>query len=65
MTKGDGTLWLVAGYNVAIAIVSLVCARLLPETRGRDLDEPWVEAPVSPRPASVRGTVASGSPAGR
>jgi MFS transporter, MHS family, shikimate and dehydroshikimate transport protein len=66
VSRGDGTLWLVAGYNVAIAVISLVCARLLPETRGRDLDEPWVATErVSPRPGSARGTVASGSPAGR
>jgi MFS transporter, MHS family, shikimate and dehydroshikimate transport protein len=44
VTRGDGSLWLVAGYNVAVAALSLVCARLLPEIRGRDLDEPWVDA---------------------
>jgi len=32
-----GTLWLVAGYNVLIAIVSIGSALVLPETRGRDL----------------------------
>lgn len=42
VTRNDGNLWLVAGYNVAVAILSLVCARFLPETQGRDLDEPWV-----------------------
>jgi metabolite-proton symporter len=42
VSRGDGSLWLVAGYNVVVAAISLVCARLLPETRGRDLDEPWV-----------------------
>lgn len=36
---------LVAGYNVVVAVISLVCARLLPETQGRDLDEAWVAAP--------------------
>ncbi len=45
VSRGDGSLWLVAGYNVAVAVISLVCAHFLPETRGRDLDEPWVEAP--------------------
>lgn len=62
VTRNDGSLWLVAGYNVAVAIFSLVCARFLPETRGRDLDEPWVPAEeASPRPASARGAmVASG-----
>ena len=39
VAKGDGTLWLVAGYNVAVAALSLVCAALLPETRGRDLQQ--------------------------
>ena len=38
VTKGDGTLWWVAGYNVAVAAISLVCAHFLPETRGRGLD---------------------------
>jgi MFS family permease len=45
VSRGDGSLWLVAGYNVVVAIISLACAHFLPETRGRDLDEPWVEAP--------------------
>jgi MFS transporter, MHS family, shikimate and dehydroshikimate transport protein len=45
VSKGDGSLWLVASYNVVVAIISLTCAHFLPETRGRDLDEPWVEAP--------------------
>ena len=39
VSRGDGTLWLVAGYNVAIAALSLVCAALLPETLGRDLQQ--------------------------
>jgi MFS family permease len=34
---GDGSLWLVASYNVAVALLSLGCMALLPETRGRDL----------------------------
>jgi MHS family shikimate/dehydroshikimate transporter-like MFS transporter len=46
VTLGDGTLWWVATYNVAVAAISLISARLLPETRGRDLDESW--APVEP-----------------
>lgn len=45
VVRGDGSLWLVAGYNVVVAAISLVCARLLPETQGRDLDEAWVPAP--------------------
>ena len=47
VTLGDGTLWWVASYNVAVAAISLACARFLPETRGRDLDEAWaaVEQP--------------------
>ncbi|WP_243056536.1 MFS transporter [Nocardioides sp. SR21] len=45
VVRGDGSLWLVAGYNVVVAVISLVCARLLPETQGRDLDEPWVAVP--------------------
>jgi len=46
VTLGDGTLWWVATYNVAVATISLISARLLPETRGRDLNESW--APVAP-----------------
>jgi len=39
VTKGDGTLWWVAGYNVTVAAISLASAHFLPETRGLDLDE--------------------------
>jgi MHS family shikimate/dehydroshikimate transporter-like MFS transporter len=45
VSRGDGTLWWVAGYNVLVATISLVCARLLPETRGRDLDAAAEAAP--------------------
>ena len=38
VTRGDGTLWWVAGYNVLVAAISLTCAHFLPETRGRELD---------------------------
>ena len=38
MTRGDGTLWWVAAYNVLVAAISLTCATFLPETRGRTLD---------------------------
>src|SRR4029079_422701 len=41
VSLGNGTLWWVAAYNVAVAAISLVSARLLPETRGRDLDHAW------------------------
>jgi MFS family permease len=43
VSRGDGTLWWVAAYQVGVATLSLLCARALPETRGRDLDRPWVE----------------------
>ncbi len=53
VTRGDGTLWLVATYNALVAATSLVCMRFLPETRGRDLDtvaaEP-VPATAEPEP---------------
>ena len=53
VTRGDGTLWLVATYNALVAATSLVCTRFLPETRGRDLDtvaaEP-VPATAEPEP---------------
>ena len=39
VARGGGSLWAVAGYNAVVAAVSLACARFLPETRGRDLDE--------------------------
>ncbi|PUA82979.1 MFS transporter [Nocardioides currus] len=62
VTLGDGTLWWVATYNAAIAILSLLCARLLPETRGRDLHVD--EAPVTSSGAvPVASTTSrSGSP---
>lgn len=44
VSVGGGTLWWVAGYNVVVAAISLVSARFLPETGGRDLDLAW--APV-------------------
>jgi MFS transporter, MHS family, shikimate and dehydroshikimate transport protein len=43
VAKGGGTLWWAAGYNVAVAVISLVSIELLPETRGRDLDEKVAE----------------------
>jgi MHS family shikimate/dehydroshikimate transporter-like MFS transporter len=43
VTRGDGSLWLVATYAVVVAAISLVSARLLPETAGRDLDKAWRE----------------------
>ena len=46
VTRGDGTLWWVAGYNVAVAAISLLSARALPETLGRDLDRVDDVAPV-------------------
>ena len=50
VSKGDGSLWLVAALRRRRrGAVSLVCAHLLPETRGRDLDEPWVEADAAER----------------
>ncbi len=45
VSLGNGTLWWVAAYNVAVAALSLISARLLPETRGRDLDHAWRAAP--------------------
>ncbi len=54
VSRADGSLWLVATYNVAVAVCSLVCARLLPETRGRDLDEPWVPRDSTTEPGLVR-----------
>ena len=45
VTRGGGTLWLVSAYAVAVAAISLVSARLLPETAGRDLDEAWRAVP--------------------
>jgi MFS transporter, MHS family, shikimate and dehydroshikimate transport protein len=42
VSRGGGTLWWVASYNVAVAVISLASAHFLPEPRGRDLDEPWV-----------------------
>ena len=41
VSRGGGSLWLVSVYASVVAVVSLVSARLLPETAGRDLDEAW------------------------
>ncbi|MDT0185385.1 hypothetical protein Q9S36_34885 [Microbacterium sp. ARD31] len=49
VTRGDGTLWWVAGYNVLVAGISLVSARFLPETVGADLDRVDVHAEGRPR----------------
>ena len=45
VTRGDGSLWLVSTYAVIVAAISLISARLLPETAGRDLDQPWNTTP--------------------
>ena len=45
VARGDGSLWLVAGYNVLVAAISIACARYLPETQGRDLDVPIAQEP--------------------
>jgi len=38
VSVSGGTLWLVATYNVVVALISLVSLRYLPETLGRDLE---------------------------
>jgi len=38
VSRDGGSLWWVAGYNVAVAAISLISARLLPETLHQDLD---------------------------
>jgi MHS family shikimate/dehydroshikimate transporter-like MFS transporter len=57
VTRGDGSLWLVSSYAVVVAVISLVSARLLPETAGRDLDQAWKETPADEarRPQPVGG----------
>ena len=55
VSRGDGSLWLVATYATAVAALSLVCAHLLPETRGRDLDESWVDEPAAERAYAAAG----------
>ena len=51
-----GDLWYVAAYTIGVALVSFVCASLLPETLGRDLDRSVREAPG--RAVPVEGVVA-------
>jgi MFS transporter, MHS family, shikimate and dehydroshikimate transport protein len=55
VTRGGGTLWWVAAYNVVVAAISLTSARFLPETRGRNLDTPTADEPgnraLEPAPA--------------
>ena len=52
VSRGGGSLWLVATYGVVVAAISLVSAHLLPETAGRDLDQAWKEVPA-PRGAET------------
>ena len=54
VSKSGGSLWLVAGYNVAVAAISLLSARLLPETRGRDLDTPTATPRATPAVESLQ-----------
>ena len=49
VTRGDGTLGWVAGYNVLVAVISLGSARFLPETRGSGLDRGRPERELEPR----------------
>ena len=53
MQQGDGTLWLVATYNVVVALISLASVRALPETRGRDLNADQTRADAGRRRALV------------
>ena len=53
VSKGEGTLWWVAGYNVLVAAISLACAHVLPETRGRGLDREDVADLEAREPATV------------
>ena len=62
VSRGDGSLWLVSTYGVAVAAISLVSARLLPETAGRDLDQAWKKAP---EPSGEAGDRAEASQTGR
>lgn len=41
--SGSRSLWPVAGYNVVVAAISLICMRALPETLGRELRDRAVE----------------------
>jgi MFS transporter, MHS family, shikimate and dehydroshikimate transport protein len=49
VSRGGGSLWLVASYGVLVAAISLVSAHFLPETVGRDLDKAWKETPAPAR----------------
>ncbi|GAB3856009.1 MFS transporter [Nocardioides maradonensis] len=51
---GSGSLWAVAAYHCVIAVISLVCMRALPETRGRELRD---RAVLATERASVREPV--------
>ncbi|GAB3776355.1 MFS family permease [Nocardioides ginsengisegetis] len=59
VSRGGGDLWLVATYNVGVALVSLVCARFLPETLGRDLQVDEAAEPNSATAPRHRETVAA------
>ncbi|MFJ9317952.1 MFS transporter [Pimelobacter simplex] len=65
VTLGSDSLWLVASYNVAIAVLSLTCMALLPETRGRDLTVSPAPEGSGSRPAAGRHAAAAATPAER
>ncbi|MCH1866188.1 MFS transporter [Nocardioides sp. CFH 31398] len=58
--RADGGLGLVAAYAVGVALLSLVCAWLLPETRGRDLATDEVAPVTQPVTRPVTRSAARG-----
>ncbi|MFT4085507.1 MAG: MFS transporter [Nocardioides sp.] len=57
VTLGGGSLWLVACYNVVVAVISLISMQLLPETHGRPLEA--VDESVAPVATELRPARAS------
>ena len=60
VSRGGGSLWLVAAYNVVVAAISLLSARFLPETRGRDLDTPTAARRGTPAAEALQPATSTG-----
>jgi metabolite-proton symporter len=54
VSRSGGSLWLVSVYASVVAVISLVSARFLPETAGRDIDESWKGTPTADHAGSAR-----------
>jgi MFS family permease len=45
LLAATGSAWWITGYLAAMALISLTCIWILPETYRRDLAQPWGSGP--------------------